>query len=104
MRSIPYGYEFKDGRPCILPEEAEKISQAFNLYLSGESLRAISRKTGINRNYIGISNILADERYKGTGLYPKIVEADLFDKVAASRPSAARRQNTLPLKQRYLKN
>lgn len=52
MRSIPYGYEFKSGMPCILPEEAEKVKQAFNLYLSGESLRAISRKTGINRNYI----------------------------------------------------
>ena len=104
MRRIPYGYEFKEGRPCILPEEAEKISQAFNLYLPSELLRAISRKTDINRNHIGISNILADERYKGTRLYPKIVEAELFDKVAASRPSAARRQNILPLKQRFLKN
>ncbi|NLH64466.1 MAG: hypothetical protein GX478_09860 [Erysipelotrichaceae bacterium] len=93
MRSIPYGYEFKDGMPCILPDEAEKVSQAFNLYLSGESLRAIGRKTGINRNHIGISNILADERYKGTGLYPKIVEADLFDKVAASRKKRKSEKN-----------
>ena len=83
---------------------SRKNQSAFNLYLSGELLRAISRKTDINRNHIGISNILADERYKGTRLYPKIVEAELFDKVAASRPSAARRQNILPLKQRFLKN
>ena len=37
--------------------------------------------------------ILADERYKGTGLYPKIVEADLFDKVAASREKRKSEKN-----------
>ncbi len=85
MRSIPYGYRFENGTGVICQDEAERVKKAFELYLSGESLRTIGSKVGINRAHMGISYILADDRYKGTDLYPKIIDEELFESVAVKR-------------------
>lgn len=85
MRSIPYGYRFENGTGVICQDEAERVKKAFELYLYGESLRTIGSKVGINRAHMGISYILADDRYKGTDLYPKIIDEELFESVASKR-------------------
>ena len=85
MRTIPYGYEMKNGRYQVVPEEAEALTTAFRSYLRGDSLRNISNDTGIGKTHSGIARLLIDRRYLGTTEFPQIVDQDLFDRVQAVR-------------------
>lgn len=79
MRSIPYGYAVQNGRVVVCEEEAEQIRTAFHLYTEGISLAKISKDTGIGKTHTGIMNILKDEKYKGSAVYPQIVSEKLFE-------------------------
>lgn len=85
MRIIPIGYTIVDGKAEINPDESKAVNMAFELYRSGESLRYISEKTGINRSHAAIANLLSNKKYLGTEFYPKIVDQELFDKVQQVR-------------------
>lgn len=85
MRLIPIGYSIVDGKAVVNPDESRAVNMAFELYLSGESLINIGKKTGINRSHAGIANILEDSKYLGTDFYPQVVDQELFDKVQRLR-------------------
>lgn len=91
MRSIPYGYRIENGRAVIDEKEGPIVQQAFQLYLSGQSLRNIGIELGINRFHRGISNILEDKKYLGTEFYPAIVEKALFDEVQEVRAKSRKK-------------
>ena len=81
MRSIPYGYRMKDGRMICHEQEAEAVRTAFQMYLEGDSLTGISKKTGIGRVHAGMARLLTDVKYLGTEDFPQIIDKELFDRV-----------------------
>ena len=91
MRMIPYGYRVENGRAVIDEKEAQNVQQAFQMYLSGKSLRSISRCLGINRQFCGISRLLEDQKYMGTNFYPKIIERTLFEEVQKVRQQSRKK-------------
>ncbi len=95
IRNIPFGYYKENGKTVILQSEAEVISSIYNMYISGETLKAIAdtiTERGItyfeenrtwNKNMV--SRILEDERYLGNNGFPQIVDSDKFNKAKAVR-------------------
>ena len=107
MRSIPFGYQIKDGSAVADENEGPTVKRAFELYLGGDSLAGIARELEIDRYHRGISNLLKDQRYLGTDFYPQLIDQDLFEKVQEvrkkrltehARPQRVRKQLTIPEK------
>ncbi len=96
MRSIPYGYRIENGQAVIDETEAQVVQQVFQMYLSGKSLRSISREIGINRQHCGISKLLEDQKYLGTSFYPAIIEKALFEEVQKARQKSRERYAKSP--------
>lgn len=96
-RYIPFGYEIKNAGIVIKENEAELIKSAFELYSQGKSFSEIAKRfslTGIryhnntdkwNKNMI--KRMIENEKYTGTGEYPKIIDQKLYYKANKKRLS-----------------
>ena len=101
------GYEKgEDGKPKIVPEQAEIIRRIFNSYLAGYSIVKIKREferdgiltsTGKTEwSQAGISNIIKNEKYTGDALLQKTYVTDVLTKKT--------KKNNGELPQYYVKN
>lgn len=78
MRSIKFGYKIEDGKMMIHEEEAEKIRKVFECYLSGMTMVDIGKTLGISKFHGTVRGILKCKHYLGNGIYPKIIDEDIF--------------------------
>lgn len=90
-RSIPFGYQYQDGKLTVHPKEAEALKQICSMYLSGYSLLDLSEFlnekgieympgiTGWNKSRL--IRIMLDERYKGDARYPRLLEDDTIRRI-----------------------
>ena len=108
---IPYQYflgyrKGADGKPEIVPEEAEIVRKIFQMSLNGASTREIANELtarGIPTpgkrkkwNSTTISRMLRNEKYKGDALCQKAYTVDFLTK--------KRKKNEGELRQYYIKN
>ena len=85
MSHIPFGYTIQNGRAVINEEEAVKIEELFEAYLSGLSLTEAAQKAGIKRYHTSIARMLTDKRYVEDKFYPPIISKDTFEEVQLER-------------------
>lgn len=95
IRTMLYGYTVQNGRKTVIPEQAEIVTEVFERYLAGETLKQIADSLTLreviyngdsylwNKNII--SRMIADTRYHGNEQYPTIVSLTLFEQVAEIR-------------------
>lgn len=91
MKHLPLGYTIMNGEIIVDIQQAEKVQQLFELYLSGNSLNASAKQVGIIKTHASISNILSNEKYIGKMNYPQIIEEDVFYKVQDRRKEQLKR-------------
>ena len=93
---VPINYKFMlgyrkgvDGKPEIVPDEAETVKEIFRKYLDGCSQnqiadylngRGITTKTGSKWRDVTVSNILTNEKYTGDALLQKTYVLDCISK------------------------
>lgn len=78
----PYGYRIENGVAVIHEEEAQKIRELYEYYLSGLGLEEAGAKVGISIKHSGIRRILENKHYLGDDFYPQIIDKEIFDKAA----------------------
>lgn len=79
-----------DGEPEIVPEEAKIVTRIFDMFLSGQTVRAISEqlrseKINIPRknfsfSHVMVYNILRNEKYCGDSILQKTITVDCISK------------------------
>ena len=95
VRIIPFGYQMKNGKMLIQPDEAEAVQEIFREYLSGKTLQQIMNgmlipyQNGIAWNVSHIRTILQNTVYSGTEIYPMLIEPEIFKSVQKLRHSKA---------------
>lgn len=102
QRTIPLGYEIKDGRSEIHEDEGKMIRFAFESYLKGDSQFTIAKhfqesghKNGKGRvswSHCTIGNILQNKVYLGDDFYPQLISQETFEKAAEIRSHKALHQ------------
>lgn len=91
MGHTPYGYKIEDGAAFIDEEKANRIQAFFKEYLSGLSLSAAAKKSGINAYHGTAGNMLRNKKYLGDGFYPAIVDKEVFEQAEIERQKRARK-------------
>lgn len=91
MAHTPYGYRIENGIAAIDEEKAEKIRILYESYLSGLSLLAAAKKTGIKAHHGAIGRMLKNKCYLGDGYYPAIIDKETYDKAEAERVYRAKK-------------
>ena len=81
MRHTPLGYEIIDGEVRVNEDDANKIREIAEGYLSGLSLTEAAKKVGINVSHASVKRILTNKRYLGDGFYPRILEDETARKI-----------------------
>lgn len=86
---MPMGYRIVDGKAEIIPEAAQLVKMIFADYLNGISTYRIARNLtaqGIlnashkpSWNHCSVGKILENQKYKGDGFYPPLIETELFE-------------------------
>ena len=64
---------------------AEQVQALYQSYLSGDSLRTVANKVGIDAFHAGIGKILKNRHYLGDDYYPAIIDPDTFTAVQEER-------------------
>lgn len=91
MGHTPYGYKIENGAAFIDEEKANRIQAFFKEYLSGLSLSAAAKKSGINAYHGTAGNMLRNKKYLGDGFYPAIVDKKTFKQAEIERQKRARK-------------
>ena len=86
---VPYGYRIKDGAAVIHEDEAKNVEKIYELYLSGMGLQGIADTLGLDLFHGGVSRIITNKKYLGTGFYPKIVDEEVFKKASEEKQRRA---------------
>ena len=99
QRHMPLGYQIVDGRAEIIPETAKIVKKVFEDYRSGISTYRIARNLtaqGVlnashkpSWNHGSVGKILENQKYKGDGFYPPLIDAGLFEQVQKRRRERA---------------
>lgn len=85
----PYGYENKDGKMIIVPEEAEIVQDIFAMTINGMGTyviakelnrRGIPSKRGAEWNSTSVRGILQNEKYTGDVIFQKTYTDDNFNR------------------------
>lgn len=102
QRTIPLGYEIKDGKAVIHQGEASMVRYAFQAYCNGDSQFSIARyfqeagyKNGNGRvswRHPTIGKLLTNKVYLGEDFYPAIITQEVFDKALGVRHQKALHQ------------
>jgi hypothetical protein len=86
---VPYGYRIKDGAAVIHEDEAKNVEKIYELYLSGMGLQGIADTLGLDLFHGGVSRIITNKKYLGTGFYPKILDEEVFNKASEEKQRRA---------------
>lgn len=100
QRHLPMGYKMVNGQIVINEENVGIIIRIFEDYVSGNSLKVIAAEmtaSGVltpNKkaiwNHGTVGKILNNVKYQGDGLYPKIINSEVF-KIAQERRGSVER-------------
>ena len=85
MGHTPMGYRIENGIAVVDEHAAEQVQVLYQSYLSGDSLRTIANKAGIDAFHAGIGRILKNRHYLGDDYYPAIIDSDTFAAVQEER-------------------
>ena len=71
--------------PVIDPQQAERLRDFFQQYISGKSLKGAAEVAGIGQKvyHIAAKKMLMNRCYIGEGDYPEIISTDIFDQAQA---------------------
>ncbi|MDP2843337.1 MAG: recombinase [Acetobacterium sp.] len=89
-RSIPYGYRIEDGQAVVDEEQAARIREFFNAYISGMALTVAAETAGLKLHHGCAGRMLRNKRYLGDAYYPAIIDKEIFDKAEEKRMEKAR--------------
>lgn len=103
MAHTPYGYDIKGGKAVINEEHAATVRTIYKLYLEGNSLNSIAKKSGYEKVHTSIGNILKNKRYLGDDYYPRIIDDELFQKVSDERHKRALAHGHIGKREKSLK-
>ena len=96
-RTMPYGYELRDGKCCVNRNEAEIVTELFAAYARGASYKEFAEcmasrgvpyhdgDTAWNKNKV--ARILNCAAYLGTAEYPALIDRSLYDAAMARKPA-----------------
>lgn len=96
-RTMPYGYELRDGKCCVSRKEAKIVTELFAAYARGASYKELAERmagrdvpyhdgdTAWNKNKI--ARILNCAAYLGTAEYPALIDQSLYDAAMARKPA-----------------
>lgn len=90
MGHTPYGYRIEDGKAVVDEEQATKVREFFNAYISGLALTVAAKKVGLKMNHSSAGRILRNKRYLGDDYYPAVISKETFDKAEKKRVEKAR--------------
>ena len=108
QRTIPFGYQMRQGKIICEQSESGAVKNIFSLYLAGESLKRIAEimsESGIryhrhteqwNKNMV--KRVLENAHYLGDEDYPKIIDNNDF---LAVRLQKADRDKRTPCRQEH---
>jgi len=85
MGHTPYGYRIENGIAVVDEHAAEQVQALYQSYLSGDSLRTVANKVGIDAFHAGVGKILKNRHYLGDDYYPTIIDQDIFAAVQEER-------------------
>lgn len=85
MGHTPFGYRIENGVAVVDEHAAERVQALYQFYLSGDSLRTVANKVGIDAFHAGIGKILKNRHYLGDDYYPAIIDPDTFTAVQEER-------------------
>ena len=85
MGHTPFGYKIENGVAVVDELTAEQVQALYQSYLSGDSLRTVANKVGIDAFHAGIGKILKNHHYLGDDYYPAIINPDTFAAVQEER-------------------
>lgn len=92
MGHTPLGYRIENGIAVVDEHAAEQVQALYQSYLSGDSLRTVANKVGIDAFHAGIGKILKNHHYLGDDYYPAIIDPDTF---TAAQEERIRRASAL---------
>jgi len=96
-RTMPYGYELRDGKCCVSRSEAEIVTELFAAYARGASYQELAEHmagrgvpyhngdTVWSKNKI--ARILNCTAYLGTSEYPALIDRSLYVAAMARKPA-----------------
>lgn len=90
MKHISYGYRIENGRAVIEEEQAAKVRELFQNYISGMALMTAAEKVGLKLYHSSAGRILRNKKYLGDDYYPALIDQETFDKAEEIRMSRAR--------------
>lgn len=90
MGHTPYGYRIEDGKAIVDEEQAAKVREFFNAYISGLALRVAAEKVGLKMYHGSAGKMLRNKHYLGDDYYPAIIDQETFDKAEEKRMEKAR--------------
>ena len=85
MGHTPFGYSIENGVAVVDEHAAEQVQALYQSYLSGDSLRTVANKAGIDAFNARIGRILKNRHYLGNDYYPAIIAPDTFAAVQEER-------------------
>ena len=93
MPHNPYGYRIVDGKAEIDEEQAMKVRDLFENYISGMGLKAAAEKAGLPIYHGSAGRMLRNTHYLGDEYYPAIIDKETFDKAEERRQETAKYLN-----------
>ena len=103
MTHTPYGYRIKNGIAVVDEVDAERIKALYQEYIDCKSMRAASKKAGIDKTHSVIGRILKNKVYLGTVYYPQIIDEDIFAKAQEIREHNVISQNRIGIYRPHIK-
>lgn len=85
MGHTPFGYRIENGVAVVDEHASEQVQAFYQSYLSGDSLRTVANKVGIDAFHAGVGRILKNHHYLGDDYYPAIIDPDTFAAVQEER-------------------
>ncbi|MBN1048280.1 recombinase [Clostridium botulinum] len=92
MGHTPYGYRIEEGKVVVDEENASKVIEFFNAYISGLALTVAAENVGLKMCHASAGKMLRNKRYLGDDYdyYPAIIDQEIFDKAEKMRVGKAR--------------
>ena len=103
-RTLPYGYEVRNGVICESASEAVVVRRLFSRYAEGKSFKDLAiclqaegvpyHGGDVSWNKNKVARIINSSLYLGTEKYPPLVTQELYDRAAAKKPSCDMTEET----------
>ena len=89
MAHIPFGHRIERGAALIHPHEKRQLETLYTAFIHGGTYADSLELSGIQRSVSSARRLLANETYRGTDFYPRLLDDSLID---AAKAEIARRE------------